>query len=159
MAQKLKCATWYSVLFSRCTFCSLFITTCVIWCVYDLATRKPVRCQYFTFHPSNHKTITYAFWCWCINCQFTRSDRVNSPCCWLTEEWDDMGIILSSSSSSSGPGAYAADAPQPIRLIVQPWTPLYGFDVPTSAARRLHVHTTREILAAKGGTVGENVAR
>jgi hypothetical protein len=32
-------------------------------------------------------------------------------------------------------------------------------DVPTSAARRLHVHTTREILAAKGGTVGEYVGR
>ena len=32
-------------------------------------------------------------------------------------------------------------------------------DVPTSAARRLHVHTTREILVAKGGTVGENVGR
>ena len=32
-------------------------------------------------------------------------------------------------------------------------------NVPTSAARRLHVHTTREILAAKGGTVGENVGR
>jgi len=30
-------------------------------------------------------------------------------------------------------------------------------DVPISAARRLHVHTTREILAVKGGTVGENV--
>ena len=28
---------------------------------------------------------------------------------------------------------------------------------PTSAARYLHIHTTREILAAKGGTVGENV--
>ena len=32
-----------------------------------------------------------------------------------------------------------------------------SLDVPTSAARCLHVHTTREILAAKGGTVGENV--
>ena len=32
-------------------------------------------------------------------------------------------------------------------------------DFPTSAARRLHVHTKREILAAKGGTVGENVSR
>jgi hypothetical protein len=32
-------------------------------------------------------------------------------------------------------------------------------DVPISAARHLHVHTTGEILAAKGGTVGENVGR
>jgi hypothetical protein len=32
-------------------------------------------------------------------------------------------------------------------------------DVPTSTARCLHVHTTREILAAKGGTVCENVGR
>jgi hypothetical protein len=30
-------------------------------------------------------------------------------------------------------------------------------DVPTFAAGCLHVHTTRETLAAKGGTVGENV--
>ena len=34
-----------------------------------------------------------------------------------------------------------------------------GLDVPTSAARCLHIHTTREILAAKGRTVGENVGR
>jgi hypothetical protein len=32
-------------------------------------------------------------------------------------------------------------------------------DVPTSSARRLHVHMTQEILAAKGWTVGENVGR
>jgi hypothetical protein len=32
-------------------------------------------------------------------------------------------------------------------------------DVPTFAARYLHVHKTREILAAKGGNVGENVGR
>jgi len=32
-------------------------------------------------------------------------------------------------------------------------------DVPIYAARCPHVHTTREILAAKGGTVGENVGR
>jgi uncharacterized CHY-type Zn-finger protein len=32
-----------------------------------------------------------------------------------------------------------------------------GLDILTSTARCLHVHTTREILAAKGGTVGENV--
>jgi hypothetical protein len=32
-------------------------------------------------------------------------------------------------------------------------------DVPNSAASCLHVHTTRDILAAKGGTVGENVGR
>jgi hypothetical protein len=32
-------------------------------------------------------------------------------------------------------------------------------DVPTFAARCLHVHTTQEILAAKGGTAGENVGR
>jgi len=56
------------------------------------------------------------------------------------------------------PGAYAPDALQPVRLIVQPLFPR-DLDVPTSAARRLHVHTTREILAAKGGTVGENVGR
>jgi len=44
------------------------------------------------------------------------------------------------------------------RLIVRPLSPVI-LDAPTSAARRLHVHTTREILAAKGGIVGENVAR
>ena len=32
-------------------------------------------------------------------------------------------------------------------------------DVPTFATRCLHVVTTREILAAEGGTVGENVVR
>jgi len=37
--------------------------------------------------------------------------------------------------------------------------PTRGLDIPTSAARCLHVHMTREILAAKGGTVGENVGR
>jgi hypothetical protein len=39
------------------------------------------------------------------------------------------------------------------RLIVRPLTTPRGLDVPTSAA------TTREILAAKGGTVGKNVSR
>jgi len=44
------------------------------------------------------------------------------------------------------------------RFIVRPLSPPPWFlDVPTSAARCLHVHMTREILAAKGGTVGENV--
>jgi len=32
-------------------------------------------------------------------------------------------------------------------------------DVPTFTTRCLHVVTTREILAADGGTVGENVVR
>ena len=32
-------------------------------------------------------------------------------------------------------------------------------DVPTFVTRCLHVVTTREILAAEGGTVGENVVR
>ena len=31
-------------------------------------------------------------------------------------------------------------------------------DIPTFAARYLHVCTTREILVAKGGTMGENIA-
>jgi hypothetical protein len=35
--------------------------------------------------------------------------------------------------------------------------PPHCLEVPTSAARRLHIHVTQEILAAKGGTVGENV--
>jgi hypothetical protein len=34
-----------------------------------------------------------------------------------------------------------------------------GLDVPTSIARCLHIHMTQEILAAKGGTVGENVGQ
>jgi len=59
-----------------------------------------------------------------------------------------------SSSSSSGAGAHAPDAPQPIGLLCYP-----VLDVPTYAARRLHVHRTREILAAKGGTVGEDDGR
>jgi len=63
-----------------------------------------------------------------------------------------------SSSSLSGPGAYAPDALQPIGLLYNPYPPMI-LDVPTSAARCLHVHTTREILAAKCGTVGENVGQ
>jgi hypothetical protein len=62
-----------------------------------------------------------------------------------------------SSSSSSGPGAYAPDAPQPIGLLCDPCSPVIFLDIPTSAARRLHVRTTRETLAAKGGTVDKNV--
>jgi len=65
-------------------------------------------------------------------------------------------LYLISSSSSSGPGAYAPDALQPIGLLCDPYPPVI-LDIPTSAARLLHVHMTREILAAKGGTVGENV--
>jgi len=64
----------------------------------------------------------------------------------------------SSSSSTTGPGAYAPDAPQPIGLLCDP-EPLCRLDVPTPAARCLHVQTTREILAAKGGTVDENAGR
>ena len=63
------------------------------------------------------------------------------------------------SYSSTGPGAYAPDAPQPIGLLCNPETPPMVLDVPISAARCLHVHTMREILAAKGGTVGKNVGR
>jgi hypothetical protein len=37
--------------------------------------------------------------------------------------------------------------------------PPRDLDFPISAARCLHVHTTREILAAKGGTVDENVGQ
>jgi hypothetical protein len=37
--------------------------------------------------------------------------------------------------------------------------PPCGLDIPTSATRCFHVHTTRETLAAKGGTVGKNVGR
>ena len=67
-------------------------------------------------------------------------------------------LYLISSSSSSGPGAYAPDALQPIGLVCDPYPPVI-LDVPTSATGHLHVHTTWEILAAKGGTVGENVGR
>jgi hypothetical protein len=58
------------------------------------------------------------------------------------------------SYSSSGSGAYAPDALQPVGLSCDPI-----IDVPTFADRCLHVHTTREILTAKGGTVGENFGR
>jgi len=64
---------------------------------------------------------------------------------------------ICSSSSSSGPGAYAPDSPQRIGLLCNPCPPMIFLDVPTSAARHLHVCTTREILAAKGGTVDKNV--
>jgi len=63
-----------------------------------------------------------------------------------------------SSSLSSGPGAYAPDALQPIGLLCNPYPPVI-LDVPTSAARHVDFHTTQEILAAKGGTAGENVGR
>jgi hypothetical protein len=53
----------------------------------------------------------------------------------------------SPSSPSSGPGAYAPDAPQPIGFLCDPCPPVI-LDVPTPAARRHHVHMTREILAA-----------
>jgi len=92
---------------------------------------------------------------------------------WLTavSEWllesskNNHGSLQSSSSSSSGPGAYAPEhMPQKHRslwancaTLVPP--PSVILDVPTSAARRLHVHTKREILAAKGGTVRENAGR
>jgi hypothetical protein len=69
-----------------------------------------------------------------------------------------IGRYSSSFFSSSGPVAYAPDAPQPIGLLWDPYPPVI-LNVPTSAARCLHVHTMREILAAKGGTVGENVGR
>jgi hypothetical protein len=52
-----------------------------------------------------------------------------------------------------GPGAYASDAPQPLGLLCDPYNPPV-LDVPTVAARCLHVHMTREIEAAKGGTYG-----
>ena len=49
------------------------------------------------------------------------------------------------------PGCAAA-----LRLIVQPYpfNPPYVLDVPTFAVSCLHVHKTREIQAAKGGTCG-----
>jgi hypothetical protein len=56
--------------------------------------------------------------------------------------------------SSSRPGAYAPDALQPVGLLCD-----LILDVPTFAARCLHIHTTQEILAAKDGTVDENASR
>jgi hypothetical protein len=46
-------------------------------------------------------------------------------------------------------------------LIVRPLAPPPSviLDVPIFASKRLHLLTTREILAAKGGTVGKNVGR
>jgi hypothetical protein len=43
------------------------------------------------------------------------------------------------SSSSSGPGAYAPDALQPVGLLCNPVNPPVCLDVPTVAARCLHV--------------------
>ena len=40
-----------------------------------------------------------------------------------------------------------------LRLTVRPRNPTYVLDVPTFAARCLHVHSMREIQAAKGGTL------
>ena len=61
---------------------------------------------------------------------------------------------ISESDSSSGPGAYAPDAPQPYGLLCDPVTPPPPvLDVPTFAARCLHVHSTQEIQAAEGGTL------
>jgi len=64
---------------------------------------------------------------------------------------------MTSCSLSSGPGAYAPVAPQPIGLLCDPCSSPVILDVHTSAARRLHVLATREILATKGGIVGKNV--
>jgi hypothetical protein len=44
-----------------------------------------------------------------------------------------------SSSSSSGPGAYASDALQPVGLLCNPVNPPVCLDVPTVAAKCLHV--------------------
>jgi hypothetical protein len=67
--------------------------------------------------------------------------------------------VASYSYSSTGPAAYVPYAPQPTGLLCKPEPPpLHGLDAPISTARCLHVHTKREILAAKGGTLGENVA-
>jgi hypothetical protein len=63
-------------------------------------------------------------------------------------------IVPFYSYSSTGPRAYASDAPQPIGLLCDPEPPPHGLDVPISAARRLHVYTTLEILAAKGEILG-----
>jgi hypothetical protein len=63
------------------------------------------------------------------------------------------------SYSSTGPAAYAPDAPQPIGLLCNPEPPPHGLDVPISATGCLHIRMTREILAAKGGTVGKNVGQ
>jgi hypothetical protein len=55
-----------------------------------------------------------------------------------------------------GPGTYAPDAPQHLGLLCDPYnsSPPPVLDVPTFAARCLHVHTTREIEAARGWTYG-----
>jgi hypothetical protein len=63
----------------------------------------------------------------------------------------------SSSSSQSGPEAYTSDALQPAGLLCSP-VPLLMLDVTTSAARCLHIHTTRQTLVAKGGTCGRELS-
>ena len=64
---------------------------------------------------------------------------------------------MESSSSLLGPVANAMDVPQPLSLIVLPYPPLF-LDVPTSAARCLHVHNdVRDPSSDRWNCVGEKV--
>ena len=65
--------------------------------------------------------------------------------------------LPSPSSSSLGPVANATDVPQPLRLIVLPYPPLF-LDVPTSAAGCLHARNdARDPSSERWNYVGEKV--
>jgi len=67
----------------------------------------------------------------------------------------NLRLFESTSSSSLGPGAYALEHMLRMhKAYCETLIPPCDLDVPTFAARRLHVHTTREILAVKVGTCG-----
>jgi hypothetical protein len=63
----------------------------------------------------------------------------------------------SSSYSQPGPETYASDALQPAGLLCHPEPPIM-FDVSSTAARCLYVHTTWETLVAQGGTCGRELS-
>ena len=65
--------------------------------------------------------------------------------------------MLTTSSSSLGPVANATDVPQPLRLTALP-PPLVFLDVPTSAARCLHVRNdARDPSSERWNCVAEKV--
>ena len=61
--------------------------------------------------------------------------------CAITFQTSSTSCFIARYFSSSGPGAYAPDALQPIGLVCDPYPPVI-LDVPTSATGHLHVHTT-----------------
>jgi hypothetical protein len=91
--------------------------------------------------------------CWSITCN-TTNIKIPLCICWYSCTVKFDKLLLFFFFFSSGSGAYAPDALQPVGLLCNPVNPPYVWTFPLSLPDASTSFSTREIQAAKGGTYG-----